>query len=511
MLNNPEDMAKKSIPIIIRETLSLKNKTSGTSYEIMISNKISAGLLLAGGAWNLIGRLVLLSEPLGSCIDETLILFISAFIFLCFPKMEKKILIAPCLQDAFIYAITTYIILAFYKWIGPAVWTFALLQLASATFKKCIASLYGLSIVVLLSSVYTVYKALNSPQYVLSLTYFTIQGIFLCLAIFLLIRVHELNLNKHIVIKKRIEDEISSKVKMEILYKQLALSEAEITKTLENLKATQQQLIQQEKMAGIGHLAAGVAHEINSPLGFVSSNFEVSKEYYEIYKKIRADIFEFINKIRPMGGEDLAVAIEELRTKEQEYDLENMTKDWQCIFNDNSDGLMRIQSIVKGLKMFSRTTQEGELDDYDLNEGIKNTVLLAKNEIKADVIVTLDLADIPVFKANGSQINQVLLNLVVNAVHAIRVKSMNTTGNITIKTSYSEGLIYCSISNDGETIPKELLQKIFNPFFTTKPIGQGTGLGLSIAYDIINAHKGEIKVQSEEGRKTKFTIKIPYI
>ena len=163
-----------------------------------------------------------------------------------------------------------------------------------------------------------------------------------------------------------------------------------------------------------------------------------------------------------------------------------------------------------GLRLFSRVDQQNEFDECDLNEGINNTLTVAQNEIRYYAVVEKDLGDIPMIHANGGQINQVLLNLIVNAVHAIKSKDSGEMGKIKISTGYDDKFVYCCIEDNGEGIAEENMHKIFDPFYTTKSVGQGVGLGLSISYDIItNKHGGELLVRSTKGVGSVFTIKLP--
>lgn len=284
----------------------------------------------------------------------------------------------------------------------------------------------------------------------------------------------------------------------------------ELQKTLEELKLTQDHMIQQEKLAGIGQLAAGVAHEINNPLGFVISNFETLKRYVSKYK-------EFVDMYRDLKNSFLKSESEKIKTKinninnfEIKERIDFITEDLEDLFKDTYEGLERISKIIIGLRLFSRVDQQNDYAEYDLNEGIRNTLIVAHNEIKYYAEVEERLQDIPPVYANGGQINQVLLNLIVNAVHAIRSKDTGQLGLIKITTSCDDKYIYCCIEDNGVGIPPENISKIFDPFYTTKSVGKGTGLGLSISYDIIvNKHQGELLVNSIPGAGSRFTVKLP--
>lgn len=282
----------------------------------------------------------------------------------------------------------------------------------------------------------------------------------------------------------------------------------ELVETLNRLKVTQTKLIQQEQLAGIGQLAAGVAHEINNPLGFVISNFKTLEEYIEQYKMI---INDCRNVLKNRNDKSSIDAINHIENK---YDLEFISEDIDGLIFDSEDGLERIEKIVRSLRRFSRIDQIDEFEQYNLNEGLNSTLTVAKNEIKYDAEIVEEFdKQIPYIEAIGGQLNQVFLNMIINAVQAIRSRSDHENGvmgKIKLKTFYDDEFAYCEIEDTGSGIEKENIDKIFQPFFTTKAVGKGTGLGLGIAYDIVvNKHKGHVNVESEVGVGTKFTVVLP--
>lgn len=294
------------------------------------------------------------------------------------------------------------------------------------------------------------------------------------------------------------------------LQEELKGSNLELQNALEELKLTQNQLIQQEKLAGIGQLAAGVAHEINNPLGFVMSNFETLRSYIRKYKGVLEEYRNLRDELSNLGDRNIELKISNIDALERKENIEFITKDLEDLFKDTNEGLERIGKIIMGLRLFSRIDQQNDISEYDLNEGIKNTLIVAYNEIKYYADVEQNLQDIPTVHANGGQINQVLLNIIVNAVHAIRLNDAGKVGLIKISTGCDDKYIYCRIEDNGVGIAEENLNRIFEPFFTTKPVGKGTGLGLSISYDIIvNKHGGELLVDSVQGVGSSFTIKLP--
>ncbi len=290
--------------------------------------------------------------------------------------------------------------------------------------------------------------------------------------------------------------------------KELLESNQRLKKALDDLKSMQARLIQQEKMASIGQLAAGVAHEMNNPLGFVSSNFGTLQEYVKDFARLLKAYRDAFQKLKERGvGTEEIYKIEEL---EREMDLDFVLQDLDELFRETGEGLERLKEIIQNLREFARVDQVGDYTEYDINEGVKSVLVITRNEYKYHAEVETDLGDIPHIYCHPGQINEVLMNIIVNAAQAIKSQNREEKGKISIKT-YSDGrYVYCVISDDGPGIPKEIQGKIFDPFFTTKEVGKGTGLGLSISYDIVvNKHKGEIYVESEVGKGTTFTVKLP--
>lgn len=295
-----------------------------------------------------------------------------------------------------------------------------------------------------------------------------------------------------------------------LLRQKLEKNNEKLEEALEKLKITQTQLIQQEKLAGIGQLAAGVAHEINNPLGFVMSNFETLQKYTGKFK----EIIDGYRNIKTCLIKDDANNIDQIEQCITDVEVNNkvdfILEDLEDLYKDTYDGLERISKIVTSLRNFSRVDQQNEFLEYDLNAGIRNTLVIAHNEIKYYANVEERLGDIPTIFANGGQINQVLLNIIMNGVQAIKAKHSGEMGMLQVTTSHDGQYVYCSIEDNGTGIAEENANKIFEPFFTTKKVGEGTGLGLSISYDIIvHKHKGELTVDSTLGAGTKLTIKLP--
>jgi len=269
----------------------------------------------------------------------------------------------------------------------------------------------------------------------------------------------------------------------------------ELSELNSKLQKTQELMVQQEKLASIGQLAAGVAHEINNPLGFLKSNHSVMEKYV-------AKAETLLQKIADSGIPEASKPIMEQLVKQ----IDKMKE----ILIESTEGYERIIRIVADLKTFSRLDQGEGFAEYDLNAGIESTLVVAWNEIKYVADVEKQLGNIPKIIARGNELNQVWLNLLVNAAQAIEGAKKEVRGRIIIKTWEEKGHIMVSIKDNGPGIPESIRKKIFDPFFTTKEPGKGTGLGLSISYNIIvENHKGQIIVNTEPGQGTEFVVILP--
>ncbi|MCF6281399.1 MAG: ATP-binding protein [Candidatus Polarisedimenticolaceae bacterium] len=266
-----------------------------------------------------------------------------------------------------------------------------------------------------------------------------------------------------------------------------------------DLKASQAQLIQSEKMASLGTMAAGVAHEINNPIGFVKNNISILHEYMDVIVPIVKACY---HQAQERSERDPAL----LKSIEKHLGSENLDyllEDIGPLLDDTSEGTKRVANIVAGLKSFARL-DESEERLFDLNESIETTLRVVWNELKYKCEVHKSLGQIPQIFGNPGQLNQVIMNLLVNAAQAIPVK-----GEISITTELLEQQVVLTISDTGEGIAPEYLDKIFTPFFTSKEVGKGTGLGLSISHGIIENHGGTIDVESELGVGTEFIVRLP--
>jgi signal transduction histidine kinase len=266
------------------------------------------------------------------------------------------------------------------------------------------------------------------------------------------------------------------------------------------LQENQAQLVQTEKMAALGLLAAGVAHEINNPVGFVMSNLGSLADYVRVFKKL-LEAFEVLSASKTDADRTAALArIEAIRREE---DLPFILQDIDSLMRESLDGANRVKEIIQALRSFARP-DETERVEVNLNEGVEATLKVVWNEIKYKCRVNRKYGTLPAIPCYPGQLNQVFLNLLLNAAQAIPEK-----GEITIETAAEDGHVVIRVSDTGVGIPPENIQKLFTPFYTTKPVGKGTGLGLSISYGIVRKHHGTIEVRSEVGKGTTFTVRLP--
>ena len=318
-----------------------------------------------------------------------------------------------------------------------------------------------------------------------------------------------------VIVLKDITDDKIKEEKIKALNKRLQETSDEIKAkneeleyTLKQLKDTQAQIVQAEKMASVGQLAAGVAHEINNPTGFVNSNLKTLSDYQKdikgLIKQYRKLITDLKNRIDKENlPSSITEQVDRILTVENETDVDFIMNDILDLIKDCQEGTERIKKIVLDLKDFAHPGED-KLQTADVNKGIESTLNVVWNELKYKATVTKNYGDLPPVKCYPQQLNQVFMNFFVNAAQAIKDQ-----GEITISTRADDSHVEIKISDTGKGIPKENLVKIFDPFFTTKEVGKGTGLGLNVAYNIIKKHKGTIDVESEVGKGTTFIIKIP--
>ena len=285
---------------------------------------------------------------------------------------------------------------------------------------------------------------------------------------------------------------------------QLLRRTEELSSAYRELKASQAHLVQSEKMASLGQMVAGVAHEINTPLGYVRNNVDLFLErqreqsgmlaaYRQLLELMDAPqtdealLMSLLGEVRELGGQIGDDPVEET----------------EALFADTFYGIDQISELVSGLKNFSRVDQ-AMADNVNINDCIDTTLKIAHNALKHKVTVIKQYGELPPVRCMPSKLNQVFLNLVTNAAQAIE-----TEGKLLLKTYTEDGHLHVVVEDTGKGIPDDVLPRIFDPFFTTKPVGHGTGLGLAISYQIIKEHGGIIRVASKAGVGTRFVIRLP--
>ncbi|RBH56326.1 MULTISPECIES: ATP-binding protein [Pseudomonas] len=268
---------------------------------------------------------------------------------------------------------------------------------------------------------------------------------------------------------------------------------------IDERKQLEGQLVQSEKLASLGQLAAGVAHEINNPIGFISSNLGTLEGYFG---KLLEMLQAYQNAEEGVAAPELRARLKDLRER---VELDFLEEDIPLLIKESKEGIGRVGQIVKDLKNFSRVDSNQEWQWSNLQQGIESTLNIVANELKYKADVVKDYAALPEIECLASQINQVIMNLVVNAAQAMGPER----GTITLRGGSLGERIWLEVADTGSGMAPETVQKIFDPFFTTKPIGQGTGLGLSLSYGIVQKHAGQITVRSEVGVGTTFRIELP--
>ena len=277
----------------------------------------------------------------------------------------------------------------------------------------------------------------------------------------------------------------------------------QLEETNKDLKETQVQLLQAEKMASVGQLAAGVAHEINNPVGFVSSNISTLSEYVATYQMIFSQIQVVLDE---KDEQKRALALDKLEKMLGNQDMAFINEDISDLLGDSREGLQRVAEIVKGLKLFSRVDSD-QMQKHNINDCVRTTLAMVNNQLKYICTVETHLGRIPDVDMNVGKISQVITNLLINAGQAIEATGKN--GKIIITTCTVGEFVELRVEDSGCGIPPSHLDKLFNPFFTTKPEGQGTGLGLSISFGIAQEHGGTLSASSTEGDGSTFTLALP--
>lgn len=280
--------------------------------------------------------------------------------------------------------------------------------------------------------------------------------------------------------------------------RELFLKNERLQESYDLLQKQQAVMLQNEKLATLGTLAAGMAHEINNPLAFVKSNIESLTKYHTSYSRLVSFIQEATNDL----PKDTQTKLTKLFDEE---DIEFIQEDLPELMTDTVEGLTRVRDIVMNLRSFART-QSTDRSTAKLVDGIKSTLKLLHSELNNSVNMQLNLNPLPDISCNPNELNQVFLNLIINAKQATADQKRPT---ITISSDQIDSEIVIKISDNGSGMSEAVQKEIFVPFFTTKSVGDGTGMGLAIAYGIIKDHNGEISVSSIEGEGTTFTIKLP--
>lgn len=284
--------------------------------------------------------------------------------------------------------------------------------------------------------------------------------------------------------------------------KMLEEKNQELAKAMDAMRSAQSQLVQAEKLAGLGQMVAGVAHEINNPLSFVANNVAVLQRDFASIKQL----LEMYKEAEAVLGRECADVMSRVKQIADEIDLPYTISNLDELLVRSREGLRRIQQIVKDLRDFARL-DEGEIKEADVNAGVQTTanIILGRAK-KRQVQVDLKLGDIPAVNCYPAKVNQVVMNLLSNAIDA---SPPNET--VTVTTRTEEGGVAIEVADHGTGVPPEIRERIFDPFFTTKPVGEGTGLGLSISYGIVKEHGGRIDLESETGNGTKFTVHLPFV
>lgn len=301
------------------------------------------------------------------------------------------------------------------------------------------------------------------------------------------------------------EQNVMLEVKVEERTHELNLSNIELNTALTDLKNAQTQLVDAEKMASLGQLTAGIAHEINNPINFVSSNIKPLRRDIE---DIQSLIKKFEEVIASQNIEDRFTEVNKFK-KELDYDY--LTHEIDVLLKGMADGAGRTVEIVKGLKSFSRL-DESDLKYANINEGIDSTLIILSSTFRGKINIVKELGIIPEIECFAGKLNQVFMNIINNAAQAVlAIHSNDDEGKVIIRTQSNGDSVSVHIIDNGTGMTEDVRSKIFDPFFTTKKAGEGTGLGLSIVYSIIELHKGAIEVKSELGVGTEFIITLPLI
>lgn len=284
--------------------------------------------------------------------------------------------------------------------------------------------------------------------------------------------------------------------------------QAKIQERTREIEQMHGQMVMQEKMASVGQLAAGIAHELNNPINFVRTNFATLTENFTDLEAVFKDYRRFAEGYE--ARYDSPAELTAVRAKESTLQIDYILDDIPALFQESERGFERIARIIQSMRDFSHVDYTGDLSYFNINNGIEDTLVIARNVYKYHSDIQTDLGDLPDIQCLPEQLNQVFLNLIVNSAQAIEAQQKRAKGVIAIRTWREGKHVCCEIADNGPGIPKEILSRIYEPFFTTKAPGKGTGLGLSISYDIIvRKHGGELSVDCPRDGGTVFTLRIP--
>lgn len=270
----------------------------------------------------------------------------------------------------------------------------------------------------------------------------------------------------------------------------LNTKQLELDHSVRKLEKAHVQLLQSERLAAIGQLAAGVAHEINNPIGYVFSNLKTLAGYVD-------DLLRIVDAVDTVAG------LNELRKLKQSLEYDYIRNDVEALIVESEDGIGRVKKIITALKDFSHIEEEAFLL-ADLQRGLDSTLNMVNNELKYKAEVVREFVELPEVQCIPSQINQVVMNLLINAAHAIE-----QFGVITLRCGHEGDWVWVEVQDTGKGIEPEVLNRIYDPFFTTKPVGEGTGLGLTLSYNIVQKHHGRLEVHSEPGQGSRFRLWLP--
>jgi signal transduction histidine kinase len=296
---------------------------------------------------------------------------------------------------------------------------------------------------------------------------------------------------------------------LELMSNELLERNEQLQADLLEIKRLGLELRQADKLRAVGQLAAGVAHEINTPIQFVSDSLSFLQDATNDLNGLSTQVRQLFTLVE--RGDDARPAVLELKRLEQEIEVDYLLREIPLALERSLDGIARVSQIVVALKDFGRPDQR-ERAFSDLNRGLENTLTVAQSEIRHIADVRLDLGELPAVPCYAGDINQVFLNLLINAAHAIedRVQDTGERGLIRVRSWHDEPSVCIEIADNGRGIPEADWPRIFEPFFTTKPVGKGSGQGLAIARSIVtDKHGGSISFESEMGGGTRFLITLP--